>query len=186
MGRRKWSKEIVLSEIQKRSKCGLSLRYTEVIEDFDELYYASKRYFGSWRNAISATGLEYEGRRRRRWDRKKVIGAIRERKKKGLSLSTFVLQKEDIGLYIAARKLFRSWEDAMKASGMEYSKPKRRKWSKEKVIGEIKKLKKRNIKVNHNYIYEHYRPLYSAGYHYFGNWRKTLKAAGLDPDNPNK
>ena len=86
---------------------------------------------------------------------------------------------------MAARKYFGSWDRAMKASGLKYISPKIRTWSKEKVVEEIKNMRKRNIKVNHNYVYEHHRPLYSAGYRHFGNWRKTLEAAGLDPDNPN-
>jgi hypothetical protein len=183
MKKRNWSKEIIISEIQKRKEDGLSIRPM----DIDELlYYACVRYFGSWKKALSAAGVEYEGLSHRMWDRKKVIKAIRKRKKDGLSLSTEVITKEDSGLYYAAWKIFGSWKNTIKAAGLKYDKAVPQKWSKEKVINEIKKLKKKGEKVNHNYVYTHHRPLYSAGYRRFGNWRNVLKAAGVDPDDPNK
>jgi hypothetical protein len=186
MEKQTWSKEKIISEIQKRNKNHLSLTYKQVMENYKSLYSASVRYYGSWKKALSAAGLEYEGRSHRKWDRKKVIKEIRKRKKNGSSLSTFDIQKEDASLYLYAWKFFGSWKNAMKASGLRYDRPVPQKWSKDKVVNEIKKLKKKGEKVNHNYVYTYHRPLYSAGYRRFGNWRNTLKAAGLDPDNPNK
>lgn len=186
MGKRIWSEEIIISEIQKRKKKGLSLRPSAIRKDYRTLYYAGDRYFGSWRDALSAAGLEYEGQSYRRWNKKKIIRAIRKRKRDGLSISTYAIQKEDPSLYVRAVKIFGSWKNVMKAAGLKYDKPVPQKWSKEKVVNEIKKLKKKGKKINHNFIFTHHRSLYSAAYRYFRSWRNILKAAGLDPDNPNK
>jgi hypothetical protein len=186
MEKRSWSKEIIISELQKRKKKGLSLRPSDIHKECGVLYSASVRHFGSWKKAISAAGLKYEGRSHRKWDKKKVIREIRKRKKDGLSMSVEVILKEDPSLYLSAWKFFGSWRNAMRSSGLKYDKPVPQKWSREKVINEIRKLKKKGEKVNHNYVYTHHRPLYSAGYRRYGTWRNVLKAAGLDPDNPNK
>lgn len=56
-----WSKELIIEKILERHKNGLSLSTKYILKEDSKLFNnaKSKRYFGSWRNAIEATGLNY-------------------------------------------------------------------------------------------------------------------------------
>lgn len=60
---RRWSKEGIVSEIQRLYEEGKNLNMTSIKKLYPELVWAAQKsnYFGSWKNAVKATGLNYEG-----------------------------------------------------------------------------------------------------------------------------
>ena len=89
--------------------------------------------------------------------------------------------KEYPRLYSNARRTFGSWKKALEACHIDYEKARNnKKWSREKVAGEIKKL----------YLSGHtLRPkdlrkggattLISAANYHFGSWSKAIKKSGI-------
>jgi hypothetical protein len=76
--------------------------------------------FGTWYNALEAAGVETSGFRH--WTRQGILRAIRKRRREGGSLMASVVNEEDCGLGGAARRYFGSWEEAVEAAGLNYSK----------------------------------------------------------------
>ena len=75
----------------------------------------------------------------RKWDKQKIIEAIRERQQRGLSLSTY--WKDDISLYAAAKRHFHGWQNAMSAVGLAGKLEGQ--WTRQKVVAAIKARRER-------------------------------------------
>ena len=86
-------------------------------------------------------------------------------------------------VYAAAERLFGSWKVAIEAAGLDYSKICRyKKWSREKVIRQIKEAHVKGRLINSNAKQKNNKPLYMAAVKRFGNWENAVKAAGIDYD----
>ena len=83
-------------------------------------------------------------------------------------------------LYLKARKVFGSWKKAIEACGIDYEEARnRRKWSREKVLQEIKNL----YSSGHSLRPKDLRRkgivnLVSAATYHFGSWRKAVELSG--------
>jgi hypothetical protein len=108
---KQWTRDLVIEEIQAiASRAGLSQAWRE----HPQLYEVAFRIFGTWNEALMAAGFKPT---RRRWTNDAVLDAIRARHAAGLSLSSFIM-KDDPPLAGAALRLFGSWRQALKASGI--------------------------------------------------------------------
>jgi hypothetical protein len=101
-----------------------------------------------------------------------VIEAIQERRRQGLPLAG--ISRADSGLYQAGIKHFESWDNAMLAANV---KPTYRRWTKQRVIDEIRDRHDRGLSMHG--IAKDDRGLYQASVSRFGSWPKALAAAGL-------
>jgi hypothetical protein len=57
---RKWDDKIVIQRIQDRRREGRPLTYERTRTDDSALVAAARRYFGNWRAALKAAGIEPE------------------------------------------------------------------------------------------------------------------------------
>jgi hypothetical protein len=57
---RKWDSQRVLESIRLRHREGKPLHYKAIHVDANPLICAARHYFGSWRNALAAAGVEPE------------------------------------------------------------------------------------------------------------------------------
>lgn len=181
----KWSKRRIIQQIQEYYVQGHRLE----INGFGDLRFglAAKRYFGTWRKAVTAAGLESrlpESARTRKWTSERVLETIRSISESDEKVSK--AWKQDSGLYSDAKKHFGSWREAVLASGC---KPARRRWSKELVVTEMQERHRRGLALNSE-IFKQDPPLAGAALRLFGNWRSALAAAGIEeseifktPDN---
>ncbi len=169
---RKWSKRRIIELIQEEYVNGLRLER----RGFGDIKLAerAKRYFGSWREAVKAAGLESRmlERLKSRWSAKDVLKAIRS-----ISESNQDLSKawRDTALTNVARKHFGTWRKAILAAGCE---PARRSWSKELVIQEIHERHRRNQPLTRIVLGKE-NPLADPAIRLFGSWRAALIAAGI-------
>ena len=89
--------------------------------------------------------------------------------------------KEYPRLYLRARKVFGSWRKALEACGVNYEEARTRsKWSREKVLQEIKHL----YSNGHSLRPKDFRrkgmvKLVSAATYHFGSWRKAVETCGV-------
>ncbi len=161
--------EQILQTIRTWRLRGLSLKRLPGQEP--RVYRAARRVFGSWQRALQAAGVDPEIRRR--WDRDRVIDAMRQRLQRGLPLSR--VWREDKPLFRAAVTHFGNWQNALHAAGLAF-KP-RRKWSKEQILQELRGKYLEGV----GNVRRVDPALAGAAVCYFGSLEAAWEAAGLDP-----
>ncbi len=173
--RRSWSKEIVIREIQARHQRGLPM--TNMPKHDATLSGAAGHYFGSWKSALVAAGLEP---RLQKWSRQRVIEEVKAWVASGRPLSQ--VWTEYVSLTGAARRHIGSWHEVLEAAGLE-SEPQKR-WSEQRVIEELQAWHRGGSSGKE--LGTKYRGLKTAVQRYFGHWHDALAAAGLEPTRHRK
>jgi hypothetical protein len=62
LGGPRWNPKRVINAIKKRHAQGKTMTYTAIREDDGPLCAAARRYFGGWKEALKAAGVEVDGR----------------------------------------------------------------------------------------------------------------------------
>ena len=125
---------------------------------------------------------------RKKWNRELVVAFIQDIHRSGGKLNSNYAQQYRRALYLAACVYCGGWRQAVKAAGIPYDQVKilKRscpKWSKDKIINEIRKLHRSGQPINSNYVQLQNRKtqqLYHSAVKYFGGWKQGLEAAGFD------
>src|SRR5689334_12268440 len=130
---RRWTKQLILSEIRRRKKSSLPLRRYLVYREQRPLPSAATRYFGNWSRALRAAGIDplsvVNG-----WNAQRVIEAIAQRHARGESLNSAAVQRSQASLYKAAQRWLASWPSAVAAAGFELKPMARPKWSRQAIL----------------------------------------------------
>ena len=120
-----WTRERIIARIQELHAQGVDLSWRNVCLNVDPQLAAAatkKSHFGSWREALEASGLDYDTiRRYREWDDERILDMVREFHKDGKGLNAKNMEQEDITLITAARRRFDSWHQALSAAGLDYT-----------------------------------------------------------------
>ena len=116
----------------------------------------------------------------KKWDDISIINHIMSKHgRKPLNSSYY--SRNNPAVYAAAERIFGSWQNAIEACGLDYSKIRKYKvWTKETVIKEIKKRHKSGQSLNSKCAYKTNRPLYMAAVKRYKNWGSAVIAAGID------
>lgn len=138
------------------------------------------RLFGSWEKALKATGLQLPPRgtvHNKKWTKEKIVAEI-QRIDCPLRYSDIIASGRN-NIYIAAQKLFGSWENAVVAAGLKVAPAvhdkRDQRWTREKVLSEIRRLGT----TGHIDLARMGRlDLYYGARTAFGSWRAALAAAG--------
>jgi hypothetical protein len=170
-----WTPKKLIRWIWNRKLAGLPLNHKALPRHMSEKMY---RFFGSWRNAIDAAGLNpADEQKKARREPEELISTLHRLKSRGDRLSHSTLR--DAKVVEAIRRKFGSVKAGLRAAGFdpreEQTVPK---WSRPIIIAAVEDLHTRGQPLNAMTVP---RLLYKAGVEYFGNWSKTLKAAGFDP-----
>lgn len=167
---RKWNRQTVIAAIHARHEQGLPLK--GVKNDNVPLLLAARNVFGTWYEALLAAGLVGTGALRN-WNRPRVLVAIQARRNQGLPLTG--IWKDDPVLARAARELFGSWSEAVKAAGY---KPATRNWSKQLVVEAIQARYGEGLPLSG--VYNDDLGLCRAARLFFGSWKAAMAAAGFE------
>jgi hypothetical protein len=183
-----WSKEKIIDRIHALHAKGEDLSYNRMARRRQGLLAAANYHFGSWGEAVNAAGIDYanEVRRIPKWTRQSIIKAIQEARQRGEDLSwTSVTsnRKHSALAYAAIRdNQFSSWDEALKAAGIEPGSVRRYEaWDEQKILQQIKRRGKAGKALNSKAMQDEDSKLFNAALNYFGGWDTALEAAGIDP-----
>jgi enamine deaminase RidA (YjgF/YER057c/UK114 family) len=183
-----WSKEKIINQIKALDENGADLSYNNMSRERQGLLAAANYHFGSWGEAVTAAGINYDRDVRRipKWTPDRIIESIQEAAEAGADLSwTSVTNDERYSAlaYAAIREnQFGSWDAALEAAGEDPADVRRyESWSEEKIIRRIQQRRKKDQPLNSKAMQEQDSKLFNAALNYFGGWDKALEAAGIDP-----
>lgn len=149
--KQRWSHEAIIAQILVCHAAGEDLLHPSFKTRQRNLYLAAcaHRYFGSWRRALLAAGLDHERMRETRtWTRARIQRTIEELAANGESLNWSVVETKCPGIYRAARRSenFGSWRNALLAAGVVPTsrrrgrKPRATETSVDQMISELKRV----------------------------------------------
>ena len=120
-----WSRDRIIARVKDLHAQGVDLSWRNVCLNVDPQLAAAatkKSHFGSWREALEASGLNYdEIRKYREWDDARILDMVRAFHRDGKELNAKNMEQEDITLITAARRRFDSWHKALTAAGLDYT-----------------------------------------------------------------
>jgi hypothetical protein len=123
------------------------------------------------------------------WTKERIVAELRRLHKKKADLSYNNLAKANQALVSAAAYHFRSYRIAIEKAGIDYADIARRpRWTKQRVIAEIKQARKKNQDLNWASVTQRRDDLGKAAFaaiqgRLFGAWERALAAAGIDADD---
>jgi len=107
------------------------------------------------------------------------------RRDSGLGLTYKSIRREDPSLEAAAQKVFGGWYEALDAAGIDSSLFRNQKpfgyWSRDRVIQEVRELKRNSEDLNFSSIRRTHSSLVQYAIKFLGGWYPALEAAGVDP-----
>ena len=181
---RDWSKERIIETIKRLEKDGVDLSFRSMmLSKYAPMVYASIRpnHFGSWKDALTAAGLAPEEiYRYRSWDDESIISEIKRLNESGADLSSKKMDETANPLIATARRRFGNWGAAVERAGIDYSAiRRRRRWTRELVLSEIRELKVKGADLRSGEIRHQHPALFAAACkaRFFGSWTKALQAA---------
>lgn len=189
-----WNKEVILARIADLIAGEEPLNNAYIKKNHSILYTVSCQYFGSWKTAVEAAGIDYEAHRLvplgRKWSKEAIAAEIRLRHKMGKSIRGAVVHREDSGLYESALLHFGNpgWQNARIAAGFPPTDPKEGViYDKQLVIDGLRRLYDEGHDINvAAFIGSKNVNLMTAGVRLFGSHDKALAAAGFDPEKIRK
>jgi hypothetical protein len=187
--KRKWTKESIIQRIRHLHSQGEDLSHSAAKRNHQYLVVVAvdPRFFGSWRTAVEAAGLDYqEVSKHEFWSRERIAEDIRRLHESGEPLSHEEAKRRYSSLVSAAgsKRYFGSWAAAVTAAGIDYDSVCRiRRWTRETIIDTIRQLHAEGKSVNNSNMRRMgYRGLMEAACRAtnFGSWAAAIEAAGLD------
>ena len=173
----KWPKKKVLDELKKLADAGVPMNSSSVMKKNYPLHRAAFRFFRTWPEVLAAIGIKHEPRNKS-WSKAKIVEALRNRKKAGLSLRYVDVKAEDGQLRAAIGPYFGSYRKAMRAAGLEIERLTEQ-WDKDRVIRELKELATRHPGLNSCRLAKLDRKLHAAVPRLFTGFKEAFEIAGL-------
>ncbi|MHB9025695.1 MAG: hypothetical protein ACYC7E_16250 [Armatimonadota bacterium] len=175
---RTWTYETIVAEILVCARNSDDLSYTNMRKQYTALTRAAERFFGNWRKAVEAAGLDYEAIRRYKiWNRERIIQQIQYWHAQGADLCWHnVSMKLDPALAAAVQhgRYVTGWAEALRQAGLEPQAIYRyKKWTLEQVKEEILSLQQLGTKLDQDTLMIVYPALLAAVYRIGGGLVKV-------------
>jgi hypothetical protein len=126
---RVWTKKDVVAELRLRHRKGEPMNSSYLATHVRPLYGALQRHFGGFTNAVRAAGIDPlsvvcrsgpGSKSMRFWTQKLVLARLKERHAGRQDLRYETMRRKHHALFWAARELFGSYQDAVRAAGIDY------------------------------------------------------------------
>ncbi len=157
-------------------------------ETHSALYAAAIHWMGSYSKAIAAAGIDYADVRRMehgRWNQRSVAAELRKLHRAKTPLHHAALERERPELVVAAYRYFDSYQSAIEAAGLDYTKIRVRpmpSWDRKRVVRELKDLKRQKHGLWKRALRRTKPYLERAAKKHFGSYERAAKASGI-PSN---
>ncbi|MBI3271259.1 MAG: hypothetical protein HYZ53_19815 [Planctomycetes bacterium] len=178
-----WSREKILAEIARWNTAERPVSPSLILRKNPALYAITKVYFGNWRKALAALGLDYLKHfewARNRWTPERVTAEIRSEHRAGRSLDRAAVCRRYYGLFSAANRVSGGWRAALAAAGLNPDEHMRlRPRSRDQILTAIRDRVRRGATLATNATAAEDAGLVRAGAKYFGAWRAAIRAAGF-------
>lgn len=186
-----WDKKKVLARLNSLLVKGEPVNPGYIAKNYNSLYLATNKLFGSWDNAVLALGLDPSKERSQKidWSPSRVIEEIKRLKGLGSPLHTSYLAKNNSRLLNAIRRYFKSWAAAISAAGLnptdENGNQKFLKQLKlerrQKILDDLRGIKLSGQPISPYFLNQNYPNLYMAIRRRFSSWSEAITLAGFDP-----
>jgi len=184
-----WDKSSITKKLRQLHKSGKDLSYNAMCKKYQALLSASAYHFGSYRDAIEKSGIDYaDVIRRPRWTKQRIIQMIKKARKSGQDLhwSAVTQRRDELGKAAFASlqpRLFGRWDRALQGAGLDASDVARyRKWDRNSIVFELKSIAQSHEPLNSGAMQSEDPGLHAAAVRHFGSYDQAIRAAKLDPD----
>jgi hypothetical protein len=175
----RWDEELVVATIRDRHARGESLAYTKAPSS---LTSQGQKRFGSWRNAVTAAGFDYDAvTLARRWKDEELIAALRALRRTAPKLTRTGLLRNRIGG--AAKQRFGGLDSALERAGIR-DWPRRARQDvpgKDVVLATLRRRHRKGQSVVGNAVNREDPGLARAVLTYFPSVFDAVQAAGIRP-----
>jgi hypothetical protein len=183
----RWSRENIILELRRLRREGKELHHNAISQHMPELVTAAYRYFGTYRKAVEAAGIDYlkvRIRPQRTWNKKRIISELKELERAGRGLWARSVRTTHPYLPRVAKEHFGSYPAAARAAGITPSAikpPPYRIWSRQHVLDTLKQIARKDINALAPTRLREEKPyIVRAAAKRFGSYRKAVEAAGVD------
>jgi hypothetical protein len=201
MAGRKWTKELVVSEIRRLYSKGEDLSHSSVLQNHKDLEGPARKIFNhSWYEALEGAGIDSWKFRKLRpqgyWSKEEVVKEIKHRQQNGKDLSRASVGKENQALLRGAERAFRMWYKALEEAKIDPAryrkhKPEMRRsearkplgyWrSQDRLINAIRDRASKGKDMSYGAVLrDEGNSLVVTATRQFKGWYKALEAAGLE------
>ncbi|MCC7084087.1 MAG: hypothetical protein IT427_03660 [Pirellulales bacterium] len=182
------TKTDILRAIGRLHRTGKKLNYSAIRTANGRLLAHAKKHFGTWKQAVTAAGLDYDKISRiHRWSNQEILSQLRDLHRRRQFPDIRSLAKKFTKLYDACLRHYGSGLAALEAAGIDYQEmlnehPYR--WTRAHITAEIKRRHAAGKTLRRTEMLrkepEMHRFCY-ATLHHFRTWGNALREAGLNP-----
>jgi hypothetical protein len=149
------------------------------VEEYKRSFGLEKATCRATRRAIRRSREDYWEDRGQHWTRKRLVESLRKKARAGEPLAHGRLSSQ---FSQALRRHFGTWEKAIRRAGLDPRSHRLiRRWDKRRIVAAIAERQAGGKALSASRVIEEDGDLYRATIRLFGNWRRALVAAGLDP-----
>jgi hypothetical protein len=188
---RLWSREYLIDYLIYKHERGEDLSPWTLYRREPAVHANAKKYFGSYRAAIEAAGIDYRKVRvidlTEKWTPAKVLERIQNLHQQKPLTSTGDIRRRDSRLYDRCHHYFGGVVPAIEAAGIAYvrlSARRSRRWTKPAILEMIQSLDADGSSLRESDLAKDLNgqadSLLAAAVESFGSWEKAIRAAGIE------
>jgi hypothetical protein len=181
VGIKQWTKERIISELLSRKSKGLSLRESDLENDYPALRSAAVKHFGSYANAIESCGLNYdEIRGFTFWDKEKIKSEFLKLYNDDSVRKIEDIQERNRGLDHAIRKYYGGYDELCNELNLDINKIRAEvyQWKPDDLLRVLKEMKQNGEPLNVMNVQSRFPTAVKVAERYFGSYENALKAIG--------
>jgi hypothetical protein len=184
----RWNQAVIVKAISGLHRRKKPLWSRRIREENPALFAAAIHWFGSYRSAVTAAGIQYESIQKSipgRWNIKTVGQELRRLHRQKKPLHHAAIERENPALVLAAYRYFGSYGSAVTAAGLDYDRIRVRSmpsWDKTRVVRRLQELEQSQTGLWKRSVRRVDPYLDRAADRCFGSYQKAVRASGVSSE----